>query len=207
MRAWACGERRNAAWSIPGKVTSSMKRPSPRRNRGSSRRFTAAPKNFAPIPRSSPRLYTRLLRVESLATRGGCMHDVHHVSVSIARRPDEVYAFASDPTNLPRWAADLARSEVGKDGDHWTADAPFGRIKLRFAPQNSFGIMDHDVTLESGVTIHNAMRVVPNGQGSEFVFTLIRQPGMSDAQLAADSAAVERDLKTLKDLLERDQRL
>jgi dihydrofolate reductase len=135
------------------------------------------------------------------------MHDVHHVSVSIARRPDEVYAFASDPTNLSRWAAGLARSEVRKDGDHWVADAPFGRIQLRFAPQNSYGIMDHDVTLESGSTIHNAMRVVPNGQGSELVFTVIRQPGMSDAQLAADRAAVERDLETLKDLLERDASL
>jgi hypothetical protein len=134
------------------------------------------------------------------------MHDVHHVSVSITRRPDEVYAFASDPVNLPRWAAGLARSEVRRDGDQWVADAPFGRIKLRFAPPNPYGVMDHDVTLESGAVVHNAMRVVPNGQGSEFVFTLIRQPGMSDAQLAADRAAVERDLQTLKELLERDQR-
>src|SRR5437870_2006828 len=51
MRACACGERRNDAWSKPGTITSSMKRPSPRRNRGSSRRFTAAPKNFAPMAR------------------------------------------------------------------------------------------------------------------------------------------------------------
>src|SRR4030081_2640755 len=36
---------------MPGTITSSMKRPSPRRNRGSSRRFTAAPKNFAPMAR------------------------------------------------------------------------------------------------------------------------------------------------------------
>jgi hypothetical protein len=55
--------------------------------------------------------------------------------------------------------------------------------------------MDHDVKLESGVTIHNAMRVVPNGKGSEFVFTLIRQPGMSDAQFAQDKAAVENELE------------
>src|SRR5882724_12012193 len=36
---------------MPGTVTSSMKRPSPRRNRGSSRRLTAAPKYFAPMAR------------------------------------------------------------------------------------------------------------------------------------------------------------
>ena len=74
---------------------------------------------------------------------------------------------------------------------------------FEFAPVNSLGVMDHDVTLESGVTVHNPMRVVPNGEGSEFVFTLIRRPGMTDAELARDRAAVERDLKTLKGLLER----
>ena len=39
--------------------------------------------------------------------------------------------------------------------------------------------------------------VVPNGEGSEFVFTLIGQPGMSDGQFAKDKAAVENDLKML----------
>ena len=130
------------------------------------------------------------------------MRDVLHLSVSIARRPAEVYEFASDPRNLPRWAAGLARSEIRRDGDEWIADAPFGKVRVRFAESNSFGVMDHDVTLESGVTIHNAMRVVPNGEGSEFVFTLIRQPGTSDEEFANDKAAVENDLKTLKELLE-----
>ena len=84
----------------------------------------------------------------------------------------------------------------------WVADAPFGKVKVRFAERNPFGVMDHDVTLESGVTIHNAMRVVPNGEGSELMFTLIRQSGMSDAQFARDKGAVEADPKTLKALLE-----
>ena len=131
------------------------------------------------------------------------MYDVHHISVHIARRPTEVYAFASDPRNLPRWAAGLARSEVRRDGDEWIADAPFGKVRVRFVQRNSFGVMDHDVKLESGVIIHNPMRVGFNGEGSEFVFTLIRQSGMSDGQFAKDKAAVENDLKTLKDLLER----
>jgi hypothetical protein len=63
--------------------------------------------------------------------------------------------------------------------------------------------MDHDVQLESGVTIHSPMRVVPNGAGSELTFTLIRRPGVSDGEFAQDKAAVEKDLKTLKELLER----
>ena len=131
------------------------------------------------------------------------MHEVQHISVYIARPPAEVYEFASDPRNLPRWAAGLARSEVKRDGDEWIADAPLGNVRVKFVERNSFGVLDHTVTLESGVTVHNPMRVLPNGDGSEFVFTLIRRPGMSDEQFAKDKTAVENDLKTLKDLLER----
>jgi pimeloyl-ACP methyl ester carboxylesterase len=49
------------------------------------------------------------------------------------------------------------------------------------------------------------MRVVPRREGSEVVFTLIRQPGMSDEQFARDRAAVQGDLDALKTLLEREQ--
>jgi hypothetical protein len=130
-------------------------------------------------------------------------HAVQHLSVTIPRRPAEVYEFVADARNLPRWAAGLARSQVTRDGEAWIADSPLGRVRVRFAPRNPFGVLDHDVTLDSGVTVHNPMRVMPHGEGSEFVFTLIRQPGMSDAEFARDRAAVERDLNTLKDLLER----
>ena len=125
------------------------------------------------------------------------------LSVSINRRPADVYEFASDPRNLPRWAAGLARSEVRQEGDEWVADSPMGKVTIRFAKKNPYGVLDHDVKLESGVTVHNPMRVVPNGKGSEFIFTLIRQPGMSDEKFAEDKAAVEKDLRTLKALLER----
>ena len=131
------------------------------------------------------------------------MQETRHVSLYIACRPAEVFAYASDPRNLPHWASGLASSELTKDGEEWLADAPFGKIRLKFAPQNPFGVLDHDVTLESGVTFHNPMRVVPNGDGSEVIFTLIRQPDMSDEEFANDKATIERDLQTLKTLLER----
>ena len=132
------------------------------------------------------------------------MHHVQHLSIYIARRPVDVYEFASDPRNLPMWASGLARSEVTRDGDGaWIARAPFGEVKVRFAERNEFGVMDHDVELESGVTVHIPMRVVPNGEGSEFIFTLFRQLGMTDEQFAADGLAVEKDLATLKEVLER----
>jgi hypothetical protein len=46
------------------------------------------------------------------------------------------------------------------------------------------------------------MRVVPNGAGSEVLFTLFRSPAMSDDKYAEDASLVDRDLQTLKRLLE-----
>lgn len=131
------------------------------------------------------------------------MPEALHISTYIDRSPADVYAFASRPENLSRWAAGLARSEGHREGDAWVVDAPIGTVRVRFAEPNAFGVMDHDVETESGAVFHNPMRVVPNGSGSELVFTLLRRPDMSDAQFDADRRAIETDLATLKALLER----
>lgn len=126
-----------------------------------------------------------------------------HISISINRPAQQVYAFASDPQNLPRWAAGLGGS-IQKVGDDWIADSPMGSIKVKFVDQNPFGVLDHDVTLPSGVTVSNPMRAIPNGDGCEFVFTLYRLPDVSDEAFAQDAAAVESDLQQLKAILETD---
>ncbi|MBI2209336.1 MAG: SRPBCC family protein [Deltaproteobacteria bacterium] len=130
------------------------------------------------------------------------LHAVRHISVSIHRAPQEVYDFASNPENLPKWATGLAGG-IKKVNNEWMAESPLGKVKIRFAERNRFGILDHDVTLESGVQIHNPMRVVPNGSGSEVIFTLLRQPDMSDEKFEEDAKWVEKDLTILKGLLER----
>jgi hypothetical protein len=58
------------------------------------------------------------------------------------------------------------------------------------------------VTLESGAQILNPMRVVPNSSGSEVIFTLFQPPGMSDHKFDEDAGRVQRDLRTLKSVLE-----
>ena len=125
-----------------------------------------------------------------------------HISVSIDRAPEEVYAFASDPENLPKWATGLGGS-IRKVGGDWVAESPMGKIKIRFAEPNKFGVLDHDVILESGMTVHNPMRVLPRGKGSEVVFTLFRQPDMTDQKFLEDARWVEKDLNILKRLLEK----
>lgn len=106
------------------------------------------------------------------------MHVARTLSVSLARSPADVYAFVSDPTNLPRWAAGLDPS-----------------LPIRFAEKNAFGVLDHWVTLPDGAVVYVPVRVIANAEGSELLFTLFDAP-------ADDVATVERDLQALKTLLE-----
>lgn len=44
---------------------------------------------------------------------------------------------------------------------------------------------------------------LPNGTGSEVMLVLFRQPEMDDAEFARDAGLMQKDLLTLKRLLER----
>ena len=130
------------------------------------------------------------------------IHESRIINVSIDRNWREVYDFVSIPENFQRWAAGLG-GRFEKSGEDWIAEDPDGQsIRIRFSWPNEFGVLDHTVFAE-GKETHNAVRVVPNGTGAEVIFTLLRAPGMTDEIFAADAAAVERDLNTLKALLER----
>ncbi len=122
--------------------------------------------------------------------------------MSIDCPPRKVYEFVSDPRNLPRWAAGLGQA-VRRSDAGWIVDTPQGPMPLRFVEANDLGVLDHYVTPAPGVEVYVPMRVFPNDAGSELVFTVFRPPDMSDEQHAEDIRAVERDLGTLKRLLER----
>ncbi|MEK7072416.1 MAG: SRPBCC family protein [Patescibacteria group bacterium] len=125
-----------------------------------------------------------------------------NINISINCWASKVYEFASNPANLPRWATGLSGSINNINGE-WIAESPMGRIKIKFADKNKFGILDHEVTLSSGEKIYNPMRVFPNNDGSELVFTLYHRPDMSDKMFEDDAKLVKRDLEKLKNLLEK----
>jgi hypothetical protein len=130
-----------------------------------------------------------------------------HISIAIDRPPREVYDFAGNGENLPRWASGLSGGTIERSGDFFVADSPMGRVKIRFVERNDLGVLDHDVTLPDGQVFNNPMRVVANGGGgggSEVTFVLFRRPGVSDEEFAADIAMIERDLRELKQILERE---
>jgi hypothetical protein len=128
-------------------------------------------------------------------------HPSRNLSVSINRDAKDVYNFVSVPENFLRWASGLGKSLMKVNGE-WVAETPEGPVKVRFTERNEFGVLDHWVSSKPGLRIYIPMRVIPNGSGSELIFTLFRLPAMSDEKFAADAEWVMRDLTSLKNLLE-----
>lgn len=124
-----------------------------------------------------------------------------HLSVYIDRPVADVYAFASDPANLPRWAPGLGSSVVQVD-DNWFVETPEGRARVTVAPHNEYGVLDQEVLTPSGQTVYVPLRAIADGDGCEVVFTLRRAPGMTDAEFERDTALVTGDLALLKEVLE-----
>ncbi|WP_258725022.1 SRPBCC family protein [Cellulomonas sp. NS3] len=129
------------------------------------------------------------------------MTDSRHLSVHIDRTVPDVYAFVVDPANLPRWAPGLGGGVTEEDG-RWFVETPGGRARITFTPHNELGVLDHDVVTPTGETVHVPLRALPDGDGTEVVLTVRRSPGMSDADLERDVAAVRADLDLLKRVLE-----
>ena len=123
------------------------------------------------------------------------------ISESIDRPAAEVYDYASDPANFRQWAPGLGSSVENVDG-RWFVETPAGRAGFAFVERNEFGVLDHEVTLPSGDVIYNPMRVVPNGDGCEVVFSLRRLPDMSSEDFERDAGLVQADLTRLKQVLE-----
>jgi uncharacterized protein YndB with AHSA1/START domain len=122
--------------------------------------------------------------------------------VAIRREPDEVYRFLAKPENLPQWAAGLGHSiRPGSDG--WIAETPNGPVKVHFEKPNALRVADHYVTPTNGAEVHIPIRVLAHDGGSEVIFTLFPQPGMSAEKFQEDARMVRQDLDSLKRILEK----
>lgn len=124
------------------------------------------------------------------------------LSISIDRDWQQVYDAMWRPQDFARWASGLSQSPLRKDGaGWWKTEGPEGPIRVRFTEHNAFGVMDHTVDIGDGTEVYVPMRVVANGKGAEVLFTLFRQPGMSDEKFAADAEWIARDLIALEALV------
>jgi hypothetical protein len=122
-------------------------------------------------------------------------------SITIAADPKEVVAFIADGGNLPRWAIGFAKS-ARPDGPRWIVSTAQGELPTTIVVDQEAGIVDFRMEPPAGSVATAYTRVVPNGDGAEFVFTQFRQPGVPDEVFDQLVAAVGHELTALKALLE-----
>lgn len=124
------------------------------------------------------------------------------ISVTVNRNYREAYDFASMPENMHKWASGLSNRPLENAHGAWIAETPDGRMTVRFAERNEFGVLDHHVIPPSGDPIYVPVRVVANGSGCDVTLTVFRRPGVSEEEFDRDTDWVSRDLNRLKALLE-----
>jgi hypothetical protein len=122
-------------------------------------------------------------------------------TISIHATPDEVVDFLSDPMNLPRWAVGFAES-VRLDGDRWIVTTGNGEMGVRIVTERRAGVVDFFISPAPGVEGLAASRVVPAGDGIEYVFTQFQAPDMPNEVFAKNVQALAHELTVLKALLE-----
>lgn len=116
-------------------------------------------------------------------------------SISIAASPADVFAFVADAYNLPRWAPAFAAA-VRRDGENWTVtsgDAEF-TIAVRSSPE--CGTVDLVSAINPNLGAFT--RVLPNTDGSEYLFTLFFPEGTPERDVAAQMATVEEEVRAVR---------
>lgn len=123
------------------------------------------------------------------------------ITISVDRPADEVATFLRTPSNMPKWAPGFCRA-IAQESGQWVAQTAGGPAKVRFAPVNDYGVVDHWVTPNGQAEVHMPLRVVPNDSGAEVMITFYQPVAMSDDQARGDLKLVSSDMERLKGLLE-----
>jgi uncharacterized protein YndB with AHSA1/START domain len=131
------------------------------------------------------------MKTDSAATR----------SISIAAPPAAVLALVADPLRLPEWAPAFARG-VQPDGDDWLIDTGDGQARITIRVSGEHGTVD--LLRATDPTRGAFSRVIPNHDGSEYLFTLVFPAGTPETAIARQMAIVEDELEAVRALCEAD---
>jgi Polyketide cyclase / dehydrase and lipid transport len=123
----------------------------------------------------------------------------HTRSISIAADPAEVLAFLAEPQNLPRWAPAFARSVTERDGQ-LLVDTGQGELPISLSVSRERGTVD--VLSAAKPRMGAFSRVLPNGDGSEYLFTLLFAPDTDETAVEAQMAVVDQELEAVRALCE-----
>jgi hypothetical protein len=123
-------------------------------------------------------------------------------SVRIEARPEDVFAFVADPRRLPVWAIGFAKA-IREEASGWIVTVGSGaEVPIRVDSDPGRGTVDFFLASGEGTDVPAMTRVMANGDGAEYVFTMFQPPGMPDEAFAGQVAELRRELVVLKAHLE-----
>lgn len=123
-------------------------------------------------------------------------------AVTIDAPPDAVFAFVADPANLPAWAVGFChaiRSDTA--GDRWVVTTAHGEVPIRYVTDGRAGTIDFYLSVAAGSEVAAFSRVVPNGLGTDYIFTQFQSVGMPDEAFDTQVRALVEELQVLRGLM------
>src|SRR5262249_7739945 len=122
-------------------------------------------------------------------------------SVVLDAKPEHVFEFVANPENLPKWAVGFARSIArDRDGDGWIVETASGPARIRYVTDAKHGVIDFHISPAPSLEITAYSRVVPNGEGAEYLFLQHQAPGMPDEVFAGQIEALREELVVLRSI-------
>lgn len=122
--------------------------------------------------------------------------------MTIDAPPETVSADLADPSSHLEWATEFFSGTAQDQGDGtWQMNVPRmgGPVLMRIGGDTRQGIIDMflaPVGAPFGPPI--PVRVIPNGGGSDVLFTLSRMPNQSDQEWSEGLQSMKRELTNLK---------
>ena len=120
-------------------------------------------------------------------------------TIAIAAPPEVVLGVVGDARRLPEWAPDFARA-VRPEGEGWIVDNGDAEFPIRLRVAAEFGTVD--ILGPTDPPRGAFARVIPSGEGSEFLFSLSFPGSTEEAAVAAQMETVEAELRTVRTLSE-----
>lgn len=127
------------------------------------------------------------------------MNSAETRSIAIAASREAILAVVGDGSRLPEWAPDFAPA-VRADGELWIVDSGGGEVRIRLSLDPESGTVD--ILSADDERLGAFGRVIPNGAGSEFLFTLLFDEAVDPDAVEAQMKTVEEELETVRALAE-----
>jgi uncharacterized protein YndB with AHSA1/START domain len=120
-------------------------------------------------------------------------------SIAIAAPPRAVVELLADGNRLPDWAPAFA-PEVRAEGDHWLVGSGADEFAIRIRSSTELGTVD--ILAPADERSGAFGRVIPNDEGSEFLFTLQFPAGTDREAIETQMRVVEGELEAVRALAE-----